>query len=295
MRRSIWALLLIFVVSTDVHLTLTAQRIETYAVADTASNQIPTPLARLIHALAGSWSIKISYPKERKNAGEVGSGTEFWHVGPGGNSLIEEYHSTGQEGEIFGLGIAWWDANTDRFRVVWCDSTDSAGCSEMKHGATWEGDTVVMLHEREERGKKMLLKEVFSEITENSFTQTLYLGESGADPEAIVTIHATRTNVFHPSTGGPGNRVPYDLSPINVSTDCSGSERSQFHVVNANRLPRISLGHFCNSEHLPLDDPFQPGISAVSRFSPMRCGDNVLAVFDLPCWHSFRDTQQERL
>ena len=204
-RRIIWAFLLLLQPAASVQLTLMAQTTQTHADGATTGHLVVPPLARLIRALAGSWSLQISYPKEQKSAGAAGSGTEFWHLGPGGNSLIEEYHSTGKEGEIFGLGIAWWDTNSDRFQVVWCDSTDSAGCSVMKYGARWEGDAVVMRHEREEGEKKLLLKEVFSDITDNSFTQTLYQSEPGTEPEAIVTIHATRERALHASLGRPGS------------------------------------------------------------------------------------------
>lgn len=113
-------------------------------------------------------------------------------AGPGGLSLIEEYHSTGDEGEISGLGVAWWDKEAGRFQVTWCDSTNSSACSAMKKGARWEGNAVVAENEWEDAGKHFVFKEVFSNLAENSFTQTLYQGEAGSDLKRLATIVATR-------------------------------------------------------------------------------------------------------
>ena len=175
-------------VSVMVHRGLLAQEPEKSASGTTASPRAQTEMAKLIHALAGSWSLQLSTPTH----GGAGSGTEVWRVGPGGNSLIEEYHSTGDEGEISGLGVAWWDKSAGRFQVVWCDNTDPGGCSTIKNGARWEGGDLTALHEWEEAGKKFTLREVFSSFTENSFTQTLYQSESGSDLNKILTIRATR-------------------------------------------------------------------------------------------------------
>lgn len=46
----------------------------------------------------------------------------------------------------------------------------------MMHGATWEGKDIVLMNEWEEGGKKLVFKEVFSDITSTCFTQTLYQG-----------------------------------------------------------------------------------------------------------------------
>ena len=42
------------------------------------------------------------------------------------------------------------------------------------------------------RGKRFVFKEVFSNLAENSFTQTLYQGEAGSDLKRLATIVATR-------------------------------------------------------------------------------------------------------
>ena len=161
-----------------------------------ATQPQPGPeIKKLVKAFSGTWSIAIKIePNEGKPKGGSGQGEEVWRPGPGGLSLIEEYHSTGDEGEFSGLGVAWWDKDARRYQVMWCDSTSRAGCIVMKHGAKWEGNQVVAMDDSETAGKKVTFKEVFSDITENSFTQTLYQGESGRDLKQLLTILATRKN-----------------------------------------------------------------------------------------------------
>lgn len=150
-------------------------------------------MERLVKAFSGNWSIAIQVePTESAPKGGKGHCEEMWKPGPGGLSLIEDYRSRGDEGEISGLGVAWWDENAGRFQVTWCDSTSPAGCTVMKFGARWEGDQVVAEDEWKQAGNNLRFKEVFSDITENSFKQTLYHGESGSELNRFLTITATR-------------------------------------------------------------------------------------------------------
>ena len=50
----------------------------------------------------------------------------------------------------------------------------------------------MLADESEKDGKKFLFKEVFSDITPTSFTQTLYQGEAGKELKKLLTIHATK-------------------------------------------------------------------------------------------------------
>ena len=105
--------------------------------------------------------------------------------------MIEEYHSTGDEGRIWGLGVLWWDGGA-KFQVTWCDNMTPSGCAVMKGGAKWDGSQLVIEDEQEVQGKKTSFREVFSEITEKSFTQTLYQGETAGTPKRLVTVTATK-------------------------------------------------------------------------------------------------------
>lgn len=159
-----------------------------------ASSPAPgSEIRRLVDALSGTWSITLKIePNASLPKGGVGKGKEVWRPGPGGLSLIEDYFSTGDEGKISGLGVAWWDNNLQRYEVTWCDGGNPDGCVLIKHGAKWEGSKVVAIDEWQKNGKKFTLKEVFSDITPNSFKQTLYQGESGGELKMFMSILATK-------------------------------------------------------------------------------------------------------
>jgi CubicO group peptidase (beta-lactamase class C family) len=192
----------------------------------------PSPeMERLVKALAGTWSITLKVePNEHMPKGGVGKGEEIWKPGPGGLSLIEEYHSTGDEGEITGLGVAWWDEDVHRYQVTWCDSSNPAGCVVMKHGAKWVGNEVVAMNEWEEDGKKFVFKEVFSDITPTSFRQSLYRGDSGGELKPLVVIYATKTtsrNQGHPPSqqGRFGDERLRQIEPRGHPCGSSGREQ----------------------------------------------------------------------
>jgi len=106
--------------------------------------------------------------------------------------LIDEYHSMADEGRILGLGVLGWDGGRAKFQVTWCDNMTPSGCAVMNGGARWDGSQLVTVDEQELRVKKTSFREVFSEITEKSFTQNLYQGETGGTPKRLVTIAATK-------------------------------------------------------------------------------------------------------
>jgi hypothetical protein len=133
-----------------------------FVLAQRATTQPSSQVERLAKALSGTWSITLNVePNEHMPKGGVGKGEEVWKPGPGGLSLIENYHSTGDEGEITGLGVAWWDEDAQRYQVTWCDNGNPTGCMVMKHGAKWVGNEVVAMNEWEEGGKKFVFREIF--------------------------------------------------------------------------------------------------------------------------------------
>lgn len=162
--------------------------------ATTPSSPQPSPeMRRLVTALSGTWSLTLKIePTKSSPKGGAGKGEETWVPGPGGLSIVENYHSTGDEGEISGFAVIWWETNAGKFQVTWCDNGSPNGCAVIKHGAKWEGSQLVAMDEWQEHGKKTTFKEIFSDITPTSFKQTLYLGEAESELKKFMTITATR-------------------------------------------------------------------------------------------------------
>lgn len=161
-----------------------------------ASEAAPKPapeMQRLLQALSGTWSISYRYePVSDAPSRGTGQGEEIYRAGPGGLSIQEEFRAVEPGGEVTGHGVAWWDQSARGFRAIWCDNSNPNGCGVMAKLAEWQGLNFVLQDQWEVDGKRMLFKEVFSDITPTSFTQTIYGGEIGTELKKTMIIKATR-------------------------------------------------------------------------------------------------------
>jgi Protein of unknown function (DUF1579) len=167
--------------------------------ATAAAPQPGAEMQRLTSALAGRWSIRMAFePDASSPAGDVGRGTEVWRPGPGGRSLIEDFHARHRDRTLSGMGVIWWDARAQGYRVVWCSSGLAGGCFITSDLARWEaGGQFVITSEFDRESRKVAYREVFSDLAAASFTQTIYEGDPGGKLRLVLTIHATRA-------AGPG-------------------------------------------------------------------------------------------
>ena len=143
----------------------------------------PRPeMQRLVSTFEGAWSVREEYePTSQAPRGSEGEGQQLWRPGPAGLTLIEEYRSETPAGKVFGLSVTWWDEMAQAYRALWCVNTNPGGCTMMASLAKWQGSEFVLGDEFEMSGQKFTFKEVVSEITPNSFTQTLYQGPAGGE------------------------------------------------------------------------------------------------------------------
>jgi hypothetical protein len=184
---------IVLVAALAVRLSLAAER-EFQQQSRSPTRQPSPEMQKPFSAFLGTWQVKEKIESsETMPTGGIGEGEEIYRAGPGNASLIEEIHLKEPTGEISGLGVGWWDEKGPGYKAVWCDSENPRGCILMAHLAKWEGDQFVLRDEFEKDGKKFNFKEVFSEITPSSFTQTLYQGEAGKELTPLLTIHATRS------------------------------------------------------------------------------------------------------
>jgi hypothetical protein len=143
--------------------------------------------------MLGTWKLKVEYaPTDKMPKGAVTEATEVWRAGPGGLSVIEEYHESGVMGEIEAVGTLWWDTEAGGRRFLWCENANPKGCDVSKAVFRWEGERMVYREDKKESGKKITVQEVFQDIAPNSFTQILSQGPAGGEIKAFVTLHATR-------------------------------------------------------------------------------------------------------
>ena len=95
------------------------------------------------------------------------------------------------EGELFLLGIVWWNTATKSFHGMECQNLLPYTCdvkgAQNDITMNWDGKQFVIDEiETSTSGKKSVWHEVWSDITPTSFTQTGEYGDPGGPQEAVV-------------------------------------------------------------------------------------------------------------
>ena len=155
----------------------------------------PSPeMEKLSKMLVGTWTSSETHePSPWMPKGGTGKGAATFKNGPGGLSVVEDYHPSGtMGGHFYGHGVFWWDAKAGGYGGVWCDNTAPEGCGVGRNLAKWQGNDLVSSGEEEMMGQKMMMKEAYTDITPNSFTFSMYGGPLGSEPKKMMTIKYTR-------------------------------------------------------------------------------------------------------
>ena len=164
-------------------------------------NAHPSQMEKLIVALAGEWTTGDTYEgSDRTLRGRREHSRESYRVGPARLSLIEEYHGGHDAGKPLGAGIFWWDDRAKGVHVLWCDSDalDNV-CRVLSGSGNWEGNNFVLTDVQGDSGKRVFVREVWSDLKRDSFTQTVYQGIAADKLQKILTIKATRVQArLHP-------------------------------------------------------------------------------------------------
>ena len=146
--------------------------------------------------LAGRWLLQFEYDANGGSPAHKNEGRVVFRPGPGGRSLVQD------SVEEIGVGrttavhsVIWWDEKAHGYRAIRCESEQPEGCRIVANLGKWEGDQFVLSDEFTKDGKKYVSKEVLSEITTNSFTNTVSQGEAGKELKRVVTIHGASVAV----------------------------------------------------------------------------------------------------
>lgn len=167
--------------------------------SQTAGMQAPQPaqtIQTLSKALTGTWTTSEKYEAVGPTPnGGMGKGEAVWRPGPGGFTLLEEYHSQTALGELIGFGILWWDSARE-LQHLWCINVNPGGCEMFPGpplpGPKWDGSQLVIDTEVVLGGRKFAWHEVISDITPSSYSLTVDIGESRAALTRWLTSRATR-------------------------------------------------------------------------------------------------------
>jgi ketosteroid isomerase-like protein len=170
----------------------------TNAQSPTSAPNPSAEIKSLTKALEGNWALNVKFePDSSAPKGLVNTGEETWRPGPGGFTLLEEEHLRMPEGDLFLLGVIWWNTATKSLHGMECENQLPYTC-DLKGGLNditmgWDGKQFVIDEmETSNTGKKSMWHEVWSDITPTSFTQTGEYGDPGGPRKRMFTIHATR-------------------------------------------------------------------------------------------------------
>jgi hypothetical protein len=179
-------------------ITIRAAKITDQTIVGADTNQaenhrikLPGPVVQ--EMMLGTWATKVKYePSPEMPKGKEVSGREVWRVGPGRQSIIEEYFESNAGGGYKLFTIAWWDEKEKGQRFLACDNEQMHGCELSRSVARWEGDRLMYTEEVEQRGSKLVSQEIFADITPASFTQLMKEGPSIARLRTTLTVRATK-------------------------------------------------------------------------------------------------------
>jgi hypothetical protein len=103
------------------------------------SKSKPPDEMALLYPRIGRWKTTIrTEPSESLPKGGIDEGVMTIGKGPGGFSIVQNFHSRGSSGELRGQSYTWWDKVTKTYKSVWCDNMQ--GCTEFTtviNGNNW--------------------------------------------------------------------------------------------------------------------------------------------------------------
>ena len=150
----------------------------------------PSPeIQKLAKAMVGSYTTKETHEAGPfMPTGGTGTGEARFALGPGGNSIIENYQSKSgpMGGKFRGHGVVWYDAKAGGYRSVWCDSM-SPMC-EVGGVSKWDGDKLVGGTDSEMMGKKVSYKETMSNFSPQGFKMDMEMSSEGGPMKHVMTI-----------------------------------------------------------------------------------------------------------
>ena len=132
----------------------------------------------------GEWDYTETYPKGGKNTGVYTS-----KLGPGGNSLINAFHSTGPMGDFEGLLILTWDANEKAYKA-YAFGNDFPGA--IVETGQFEGDALVYRSELTAGGTSMKLRNVTRVTAPGQLVSEEYLAKKDGPETLLVRVDAKK-------------------------------------------------------------------------------------------------------
>jgi uncharacterized protein YecT (DUF1311 family) len=193
-----------------------------FAAAQTESSKPAPEMEKLIKMWAGRWTTVEQFePSDEMPHGKRDKGAETMRPGPGSLSLIGDYES---HGAPFGHMIVTWIPQERVYKSYWLDLTQPAVSVST---GRWQGDKLVFTSVVESTGKKLEVRDTYSDITPLSFTDTLETGPVGGPMKKVLTVKYTKQD----NTALQTNPCDASLTQADMN-ECFGQEsrRADAHL-----------------------------------------------------------------
>lgn len=151
----------------------------------------PVPeMQRLSKLYVGTWTYTESYPKSGFSPnGGTNTGVYTSELGPGGNSIINHFHSKGPVGDFEGVIVMTWDPKENAYKAyLFADALPGA----IVETGQWENDTLVYRFEFSAGGTKVALRNSTKFLEGGRLTSDEFSSTSGSPEALLVHVEAVR-------------------------------------------------------------------------------------------------------
>ena len=137
----------------------------------------------------GNWTYTETYPKSAMAPqGATNTGVYTSKLGPGGNSLVNTFHSKGPVGEFEGMLVFTWDMQESKYKAyVFGDSFPGA----IVETGAFEGDKLVLRGEFPGQASVKLRNVTWLESPSKLISEQ-YLSNNGGPETLLVKVEASR-------------------------------------------------------------------------------------------------------
>ena len=147
-------------------------------------------MERLQKIYLGTWDYTETYGKSPSAPqGATGSGVYTSELGPGGNSIVNRFHSHGASGDSEGLLVMTWDPKESAYKS-YVFGGDFPGCIiETGH---FDGDVLEYRAEIAMGGMKLKLRNVTRLAAPDKIVSEEYMAAGEAPEKLFVTVEAKK-------------------------------------------------------------------------------------------------------
>ena len=152
---------------------------------------LPLPeMRRLSKLYVGTWTYTETYPKSAPYPnGGVNTGVYTSELGPGGNSIINHFHSKGPVGDFEGVMVMTWDPKEKVYKAYLFGDSFPAALVET---GQWESDALVYRTEFSAGGMKLALRNETKFLDGGRLASDQFSSANGSPEALFVHVEAVK-------------------------------------------------------------------------------------------------------